>query len=165
MTVVGQDLDALVLAAVAAGIDPGLALRRTANEAAADAERARCPRSGYLYASLLRMEQNGRSHGDPGEDVLSEMLDPEATPWRSPPRRGSRRSPKTRSRSSSGRSSMPTARNGSAIGTGRRPQEARPVLHRPGHEGDEGPGLRQERRRRARTAAWLKEDACALKRP
>ena len=74
VTVVGQDLDALVLAVVAAGIDPGLALRRTANEAAAEPERARAldPKT---YASLLRMEQSGEVTATQAKVILSEMLE------------------------------------------------------------------------------------------
>ena len=73
VTLVGQDLDALVLTAVAAGIEPGLAFRRTANEAAADAERARALDAG-AYAALLRMEQSGELTSTQSKAVLSEML-------------------------------------------------------------------------------------------
>jgi aspartyl-tRNA(Asn)/glutamyl-tRNA(Gln) amidotransferase subunit B len=73
ITLVGQDLDSLVLAAVAAGIDPGLALRRTANEAAAEAELARALDHG-AYTSLLRMEQNGELSSTQTKVVLTEML-------------------------------------------------------------------------------------------
>jgi aspartyl-tRNA(Asn)/glutamyl-tRNA(Gln) amidotransferase subunit B len=73
VTLVGQDLDSLVLAAVAAGIDPGLALRRTANEAAAEAERARAL-DPTTYATLLRMEQEGELTSTQSKAVLSVML-------------------------------------------------------------------------------------------
>jgi aspartyl-tRNA(Asn)/glutamyl-tRNA(Gln) amidotransferase subunit B len=72
-SVVDQDLDALVLAAVGKGIDPALALRRTANEAAADAERARSM-DQTSYAELLRMEQKGELTSTQAKTVLTEML-------------------------------------------------------------------------------------------
>jgi aspartyl-tRNA(Asn)/glutamyl-tRNA(Gln) amidotransferase subunit B len=74
LTVVDLDLDPLVLAAVDAGIDPGLALRRTANEAAADPERARSIDRGS-YTALLRMEQQGELTATQSKIVLAEMLE------------------------------------------------------------------------------------------
>jgi aspartyl-tRNA(Asn)/glutamyl-tRNA(Gln) amidotransferase subunit B len=74
VTLVGQDLDVLVLAVVAEGIDPGLAFRRTANEAAADADRARELDHG-AYASLLRLEQSGQVTSTQAKVILSEMLE------------------------------------------------------------------------------------------
>jgi aspartyl-tRNA(Asn)/glutamyl-tRNA(Gln) amidotransferase subunit B len=72
-SVVDQDLDALVLAAVSKGVDPALALRRTANEAAAEPERARSldPAS---YSELLRMEQKGELTSTQAKTVLTELL-------------------------------------------------------------------------------------------
>jgi aspartyl-tRNA(Asn)/glutamyl-tRNA(Gln) amidotransferase subunit B len=74
LTVVDLDLDPLVLSAVAAGIDPGLALRRTANEAAAEAELARSMDHGS-YAAMLRMEQQGELTATQSKVVLAEMLE------------------------------------------------------------------------------------------
>ncbi len=65
-------------AAVAAGIDAGLALWRTANEAAAEAERARSIDQN-TYASLLRMEQRVRLTATQAKIVLAEMLESGAT--------------------------------------------------------------------------------------
>jgi aspartyl-tRNA(Asn)/glutamyl-tRNA(Gln) amidotransferase subunit B len=72
-TVVDLDLDHLVLSVVAGGIDAGLALRRTANEAAADAELARSL-DPDAYLKLLRMEQQGALTSTQLKAVLSEML-------------------------------------------------------------------------------------------
>jgi aspartyl-tRNA(Asn)/glutamyl-tRNA(Gln) amidotransferase subunit B len=73
-TVVDLDLDPLVLSAVAAGVDARLALRRTANEAAADAERARSIDQGS-YIALLRMEQKDSLTATQSKVVLAEMLE------------------------------------------------------------------------------------------
>jgi aspartyl-tRNA(Asn)/glutamyl-tRNA(Gln) amidotransferase subunit B len=72
-TVVDLDLDHLVLSVVAGGVDAGLALRRTANEAAADAELARSL-DPDAYLKLLRMEQQGALTSTQLKAVLSEML-------------------------------------------------------------------------------------------
>ena len=74
VTLVGQDLDKLVLAVIAAGIEPGLAFRRTANEAAADAERAR-DLDPSKYASLLGMEQSDKITSTQAKAILSQMLE------------------------------------------------------------------------------------------
>ncbi len=81
-TVVDLGLDPLVLAAAAAGVAPALALARTANEAANDAESARHldPQS---YVALLSMEADGSLTATQAKAVLAEMLaqgggDPEA---------------------------------------------------------------------------------------
>jgi aspartyl-tRNA(Asn)/glutamyl-tRNA(Gln) amidotransferase subunit B len=72
-TVVDLGLDHLVLAAVAAGVAPSLALARTANEAAADAEAA-----GRLdpdsYVALLSMEGSGQLTATQAKAVLVELL-------------------------------------------------------------------------------------------
>jgi len=72
-TVTEQGLDGLVLAATDAGVDPGLALARTANEAAADAERAR-ELSPDAYVALLKMEQAGALSSTQTKAVLAELL-------------------------------------------------------------------------------------------
>jgi aspartyl-tRNA(Asn)/glutamyl-tRNA(Gln) amidotransferase subunit B len=72
-SVVDQDLDALVLTAVANGVDPALALRRTANEAAAEPERARSV-DPAAYSELLRMEQKGDLTSTQAKTVLTELL-------------------------------------------------------------------------------------------
>jgi aspartyl-tRNA(Asn)/glutamyl-tRNA(Gln) amidotransferase subunit B len=73
LTVVDQDLDSLVVAAIAAGVDAGLALRRTANEAAASSEGARSL-GPAAYSALLRMEQQGSLTSTQFKVVLAEMI-------------------------------------------------------------------------------------------
>ncbi len=72
-TVVDLGLDPLVTAAVASGVGSGLALARTANEAANDAESARRldPES---YVALLTMEGSGALTATQSKTVLSELL-------------------------------------------------------------------------------------------
>ncbi len=72
-TVVDLGLDALVVAAVAAGVPTGRALARTANEAATDAEAARRldPQS---FVALLTMEDAGTLTATQAKVVLSELL-------------------------------------------------------------------------------------------
>jgi Asp-tRNA(Asn)/Glu-tRNA(Gln) amidotransferase B subunit len=72
-SVVDQNLDVLVLAAISKGVDPALALRRTANEAAADSEHARSL-DPVAYSELLRMEQQGELTSTQAKTVLTEML-------------------------------------------------------------------------------------------
>jgi aspartyl-tRNA(Asn)/glutamyl-tRNA(Gln) amidotransferase subunit B len=71
--VVEHQLDGLVMAAVEGGVDPSLALARTANEAAADPERARAA-DVEAYAGLLRMEQTGKLSATQAKAVLAELL-------------------------------------------------------------------------------------------
>ncbi|HEV3282523.1 MAG TPA: Asp-tRNA(Asn)/Glu-tRNA(Gln) amidotransferase subunit GatB [Acidimicrobiales bacterium] len=72
-TVVDLDLDRLVAAAVEAGVGPGLALARTANEAATDAEAARRldPAS---YVALLGLEAAGALTATQAKAVLTDLL-------------------------------------------------------------------------------------------
>ena len=72
-TVVDLGLDDLVVAAVAGGIGSGLALARTANEAATDAEAARAldPRS---YLELLMLESTGSLSATQAKAVLAELF-------------------------------------------------------------------------------------------
>jgi aspartyl-tRNA(Asn)/glutamyl-tRNA(Gln) amidotransferase subunit B len=72
-TVVDLGLDQLVDAAVAAGVGPGLALARTANEAATDPEAARGldPAS---YVALLGMEATGTLTATQAKAVLADLL-------------------------------------------------------------------------------------------
>ncbi len=72
-TVVDLGLDPLVIAAAASGISPGLALARTANEAATDAESARRLDPGS-YVALLTMEEAGELSATQSKTVLSELL-------------------------------------------------------------------------------------------
>ncbi len=72
-TVVELGLDHLVLAAAAAGVDPALALARTANEAAAGANAARAV-DPDAYVALLRMEQAGDLSATQAKTVLAELL-------------------------------------------------------------------------------------------
>jgi aspartyl-tRNA(Asn)/glutamyl-tRNA(Gln) amidotransferase subunit B len=73
-TVVDLDLDALVLDAVGNGIDPALALRRTANELASEAGGAQ-KLSPDSYIALLRMEQQGGLTATQTKAVLAEMIE------------------------------------------------------------------------------------------
>jgi aspartyl-tRNA(Asn)/glutamyl-tRNA(Gln) amidotransferase subunit B len=72
-TVVDLDLDGLVIGAAAAGVSPALALARTSNEAANDAEAAKglVPES---YVALLSMEADGTLTATQSKVVLAEML-------------------------------------------------------------------------------------------
>jgi aspartyl-tRNA(Asn)/glutamyl-tRNA(Gln) amidotransferase subunit B len=72
-TVVDLGLDDLVIAAVANGVGSGLALARTANEAATDAEAARKvdPDS---YVALLTMEASGALTATQSKTVLADLL-------------------------------------------------------------------------------------------
>ncbi len=72
-TVVDLGLDRLVTSAVAAGIGSGLALARTANEAATDAEAARRLDPGS-YVALLTMEESGELSATQSKTVLAELL-------------------------------------------------------------------------------------------
>jgi aspartyl-tRNA(Asn)/glutamyl-tRNA(Gln) amidotransferase subunit B len=73
-TVVALDLDPLVVDAISSGVEPSLALARTANEAAAHAERARgLDRSNYV--ALLRMEQEGKLSATQAKAVLLDMVE------------------------------------------------------------------------------------------
>jgi aspartyl-tRNA(Asn)/glutamyl-tRNA(Gln) amidotransferase subunit B len=72
-TVVDLGLDQLVLQAVAAGVAPGLAVARTANEAATDAEAARKLDPGS-YLALLTMEAAGTLTATQAKAVLGELL-------------------------------------------------------------------------------------------
>jgi aspartyl-tRNA(Asn)/glutamyl-tRNA(Gln) amidotransferase subunit B len=73
-TVVEHGLDALMTAAVDAGVAATLALARTANEASAEPERARAidPAS---YTKLLRMEQDGSLSATQAKAVLGDLLE------------------------------------------------------------------------------------------
>ena len=72
-TVVDLGLDDLVVAAVAGGVGSGLALARTANEAATDAEAARAldPKS---YVELLTLEGAGSLSATQAKAVLAELF-------------------------------------------------------------------------------------------
>ncbi|MHB8681681.1 MAG: Asp-tRNA(Asn)/Glu-tRNA(Gln) amidotransferase subunit GatB [Acidimicrobiales bacterium] len=72
-TVVDQGLDGLVLAAAEAGVDVALALARTANEAAADTDKARVVDPG-AFSALLRMEQQGTLSATQTKAVLADLL-------------------------------------------------------------------------------------------
>jgi len=72
-TVVTLGLDRLVVAATGAGVEIGLALARSANEAAADPERARGV-DPSAYAALLRMEQDGKLSATQAKAVLADLL-------------------------------------------------------------------------------------------
>jgi len=73
VTVVDLGLDHLVIAAVAAGVTSGLALARTANEAATDADAARRLDAGS-YVGLLTMEASGSLTATQAKAVLADLL-------------------------------------------------------------------------------------------
>ena len=73
-TVVDLGLDELVLQAVAHGVDPPRALARTANEAAAEASRAR-HLDVASYTALLHLEQDGKLSATQAKAVLADMLE------------------------------------------------------------------------------------------
>ena len=72
-TVVDLGLDDLVTAAVAAGVGAGLALARTANEAATDPAAARRLEPD-AYVALLTMESSGSLTATQAKAVLSDLL-------------------------------------------------------------------------------------------
>ncbi|HEY1989366.1 MAG TPA: Asp-tRNA(Asn)/Glu-tRNA(Gln) amidotransferase subunit GatB [Acidimicrobiales bacterium] len=72
-TVVDLGLDDLVVEAIAGGVPAGLALARTANEAATDAEAARKLDPGS-YVTLLAMEAAGTLSATQSKAVLAELL-------------------------------------------------------------------------------------------
>jgi len=73
-TVIGLDLDSLVLAAVAAGADATLALNRAANDAASRSEVA-SSLDPAAFAALITMESSGQLSATQAKTVLGEMLD------------------------------------------------------------------------------------------
>ncbi|HZM54410.1 MAG TPA: Asp-tRNA(Asn)/Glu-tRNA(Gln) amidotransferase subunit GatB [Acidimicrobiales bacterium] len=72
-TVVDLGLDDLVVAAVAGGVGSGLALARTANEAATDADAARRLDPGS-YVALLTLEGAGTLTATQAKAVLADLL-------------------------------------------------------------------------------------------
>ncbi len=72
-TVVDLGLDDLVVGAVAAGVPATLALARTANEAATDAEAAR-RLDGSSYVALLTLEASGSLSATQAKVVLGDLL-------------------------------------------------------------------------------------------
>ena len=74
ITVVDQGLDALVLAAVAAGADPRRAINRAANEVAASGSSAAEGLDVAQFAALLKLEAEGKLTPTQAKTVLSEML-------------------------------------------------------------------------------------------
>jgi aspartyl-tRNA(Asn)/glutamyl-tRNA(Gln) amidotransferase subunit B len=73
-TVIGLDLDSLVLAAVAAGADSVLALNRAANDAASRSDVAQSL-DPAAFAALIKMESSGKLSATQAKAVLGEMLD------------------------------------------------------------------------------------------
>jgi aspartyl-tRNA(Asn)/glutamyl-tRNA(Gln) amidotransferase subunit B len=86
-TVVEHELDELVRSSAAAGIDPALALARTANEAAAHPGRAR-QLTPATYTALLRMEQDESLNATQAKAVLAEMLEHGGEPHEIAKRKG-----------------------------------------------------------------------------
>lgn len=72
-TVVDLELDDLVVSAVAGGVTSALALARTANEAAADADAAR-RLDPEAYLALLTMEGEGSLSATQAKSVLADLL-------------------------------------------------------------------------------------------
>jgi aspartyl-tRNA(Asn)/glutamyl-tRNA(Gln) amidotransferase subunit B len=73
-TVVVLGLDPLVVKATSAGVDAALAIARTANEAAADADRAR-ELDPAVYSALLKMEQDGELSATQAKAVLADLVE------------------------------------------------------------------------------------------
>ncbi len=71
--VVDQGLDGLVRAAAAQGVDPRLALKRAANEVAADLE-AGLALDPAAFAALCALEGDGRLSSTQAREVLARML-------------------------------------------------------------------------------------------
>jgi Asp-tRNA(Asn)/Glu-tRNA(Gln) amidotransferase B subunit len=86
-TVVEHGLDGLVIAAGAAGVEPGLALARTANEASADPDAAR-RLDVPAFVALLGMEQDGKLSATQTKTVLADMLEHGGDPSEIARRRG-----------------------------------------------------------------------------
>ena len=74
VTVVEQGLDALVLAAVAAGAEARQAINRAANEVAAADEEAVSKLDPAMFVKTLLMESEGRLTATQAKAVLSEVL-------------------------------------------------------------------------------------------
>jgi len=74
VTVVRQDLDGLVTAAIDAGGDPRVALNRAANEVAAAPEAGRAL-SPAAFAKLVTMEASGKLTATQSKKVLAAMLE------------------------------------------------------------------------------------------
>ena len=74
VTVVDQGLDALVLAAVAAGAEARQAINRAANEVAAADEEAVSKLDPAMFVKTLLMESEGRLTATQAKAVLSEVL-------------------------------------------------------------------------------------------
>jgi aspartyl-tRNA(Asn)/glutamyl-tRNA(Gln) amidotransferase subunit B len=72
-TVVDQQLDALVVAAVGSGARATLALARAANELSADASRARAL-DPVAFAGLLGLEESGALSATQSKAVLAELV-------------------------------------------------------------------------------------------
>jgi len=70
---VEQDLDGLVLAAIAEGADPRIALNRAANEVAADPDGA-ARLSAASFARVVTMEATGKLTATQSKQVLAAML-------------------------------------------------------------------------------------------
>jgi aspartyl-tRNA(Asn)/glutamyl-tRNA(Gln) amidotransferase subunit B len=78
-TVVGYDLDGLVLGAIEAGADPRIALNRATNELATDLDAASALKV-EAFASLCKMEGDGRLTATQAKQVLAEMLSSGGSP-------------------------------------------------------------------------------------
>jgi aspartyl-tRNA(Asn)/glutamyl-tRNA(Gln) amidotransferase subunit B len=78
-SIVGYDLDELVLGAIEAGADPRVALNRAANELAANLESAR-GLAVDRFAALCRLEASGQLTATQAKQVLTEMLASDASP-------------------------------------------------------------------------------------
>ena len=136
-TVVDLGLDDLVVEAVAAGVPAPLALSRTANEAAADAEAARrLPTSAYvglLYHGGGRVADRHPGQGGAGRSA--------GRPGRRPGGRGRRPRVRGHDRGLAGLGGGrggggPSRRMGALPGRWRDGRQADRLLHRPGHAAD-----------------------------
>jgi aspartyl-tRNA(Asn)/glutamyl-tRNA(Gln) amidotransferase subunit B len=86
-TVVEHGLDELVITAAGEGVDVGLALARTSNEASAHPDAAR-GLDVARFTTLLRMEEAGQLSATQAKTVLADMLDDGEDPVEIARRRG-----------------------------------------------------------------------------
>jgi aspartyl-tRNA(Asn)/glutamyl-tRNA(Gln) amidotransferase subunit B len=74
VTVIDQNLDSLVLAAISAGADARQAINRAANEVAAAGEEAASRLDTAMFVKTLQMETDGKLTATQAKAVLSEIL-------------------------------------------------------------------------------------------
>ena len=147
---VQRDLDALALAAIAAGGDGARVLLHVEHNLAVDGAESLDPAH---FAQLVTLEVGRPAHRHPGQDrARPTCSSPARPPTSSPPSGASRRWTPPSSRASSTASSPRAPRSGPSYcgGDDKRRGKLTGLLRRQGHEGHQGPGRRQGGQRRAR---------------